>query len=545
MTISYVDKNSGEPKALTLGQDTPYIPSVAAYDQATGRYEFGRAAKSRTGKKDVTLLKGFKMLLPEKDPARLAERGFTGKHTPESVTRRFIGYYLGKALTDLDETAVDELVICAPEIWNDAAGTLDGRLALGRICQQMGCVKHVRIVSEPAAAAAFFAYNYRKTGHTGYNGCILLVDYGGGTLDITLTRVKDVPEGDKDVMEVQILDRCGAGENEDGEIGKAGIVYMETVMAEAIAKAGMPVKKDGRFLKAADELEREIVNRTDAILQEFDVYLDYPEQMAEHMFTYIEYNGKDIPVSYGSMAAVYARVIYPVLDANLKKMKKLMDKRGLDYMNGESDAFKIALVGGFGNFYLVRRQIEEAFRIRVKDKRTEGIIRKREDREQAVSLGAALLAEGSVRLRDTAAYSIGVWNYDPITGDPCLNYAIRYKQDLEYDRVYFARSPADDAPTVIMAPKGGFRNFLINFGDDDRTARPALAKEAFAKKLSHVITNTYHTAVIGFSISQSGVISLHIHDYDLLAGHIDEADHVIELTRYADLFEITDVKRVL
>ena len=544
MTVSYMDKDQNGPRAMTLSQDSPYIPSVAAYDHVTGNYEFGRAAKSRTGRKNVSLFKGFKMLLPETDAEKLAKRGYDPVNTPEHITRLFLENLLKKVLADLNDQVIDRLVVCAPEIWNDGMDTLDGRLILSRICQDMAFVKEVQVVSEPAAATACFAYNYRMKNKKSYNGSILLVDYGGGTLDITLTSVSETTDGEKGAVEVRVLDRTGAGENEDGEIGKAGIVYMETVMAEAIRRSGGSCEPNGRFLKAVDELEKEILSRTDAIMQEFDVYLDYPEQLEAHIFTEIEYQGEDIPISYGLLAETYDRIIRGVLDENLEKMIGCMEKRGIPYMDGNREDFKIALVGGFGNFYLVKKQIENKFRFSVGDRRFSGIIGRREEREQAVSLGAALLADGCIRIRNTAAYSIGLWNYDPITGKPGLNYAIRYKQDLEYDRVYYARSPVDQAPTVIMAPKGGFRNFLINFGESDHTAQPALAKAEFAEKLSHVIANTYHTAVIGFSISQAGVISLHIHDYDFLNDRIAQDDHVIALTRYSDLFEITDVKRI-
>ncbi len=47
------------------------------------------------------------------------------------------------------------------------------------------------------------------------------------------------------------------------------------------------------------------------------------------------------------------------------------------------------------------------------------------------------------------------------------------------------------------------------------------------------------TAVVGFSLDSSGVVSLHIHDYDMLEGRIGEEDHAVELTRLGDLFEVT------
>ena len=59
--------------------------------------------------------------------------------------------------------------------------------------------------------------------------------------------------------------------------------------------------------------------------------------------------------------------------------------------------FKIALVGGFGNFYLVKRQIADKFKLGNNDRRQENILLDRAGCERAISLGAALLAGGCHR----------------------------------------------------------------------------------------------------------------------------------------------------
>ncbi len=48
-----------------------------------------------------------------------------------------------------------------------------------------------------------------------------------------------------------MLERNGAGENEEGRVGEAGIVYMETVMDWAIRRSGLTdgeaPEYDGKF----------------------------------------------------------------------------------------------------------------------------------------------------------------------------------------------------------------------------------------------------------------------------------------------------------
>ncbi len=45
-----------------------------------------------------------------------------------------------------------------------------------------------------------------------------------------------------------------------------------------------------------------------------------------------------------------------------------------------------------------------------------------------------------------------------------MNYAIRYKQEIEVNKVYYARSSIDGEVFVIQAISGGFDKFLINLG---------------------------------------------------------------------------------
>ena len=415
---------------------------------------------------------------------------------------------------------------------------------LRNICRDMKFVKEVKVVSEPAAASAFFAHNFFVTTGKKFEGKILLVDYGGGTLDITLTDVLSGtgPNG-TNTVEIKVLERTGAGENEEREVGKAGIVYMETVMEEAIKRSGIlkDTKEfvyDGKFYKAVDELEQQLQDRTQKIQDVFEEFGLDEEELNEIRFVCIDYRDESVDVTYGLLLEVYNRVIRPVFDEKLRQMIAYMDEEGIQYMDRNQDIFKIALVGGFGNYYLVKKQLEDTFKFNAYDKRRKNIILNKSDCEKAISLGAALLAAGIIGIRNTASYSIGVWAYNA-NKQVCPNYAIRYKQDIVFDKVYFARGSVDNEIIVIQAISGGFDRFLVNFGHHDKTAMVALAKEEFSRKLANVVQNQYHTAVVGFSLDSSGVVSLHIHDYDMLEGRIGEEDHVVELTRLGDLFEVT------
>ena len=50
-------------------------------------------------------------------------------------------------------------------------------------------------------------------------------------------------------------------------------------------------------------------------------------------------------------------------------------EHGIDVYRIKDGNFKIALVGGFGNYYLVRQQMHEKFRFSNRDDKEKGIIR--------------------------------------------------------------------------------------------------------------------------------------------------------------------------
>lgn len=544
-TVSVYREEQKQLEAICQDQGSPFIPSVVALNK--NRYESGKAAKVLTGKKDVKIFKAFKMLLPEKDPEMLAMRGYDEENTPEHIASVFLHDILKKVLEDMHEDRIGKLVVGVPEIWNEGIDTLDGRGVILKIASEFDFVDEVQAVSEPIGASAFFAHNFKISTGKDYEGSILMIDYGGGTLDITLTDVVPTMGGSEDSasVEIKVLERCGAGENQDRKIGKAGIVYMESVVAKAIQNCedfeDEKLVYDSKFYKAVDTLEAELQNLTGTINDTFEEFgIDDMDDLYEENFTYIDYKGSELEISYGLLLEVYNDIIRDVLDEKLNSIIRFMEERNIAYKDSNLEKFKIAIVGGFGNFYLVKRQIKEKFKFSTYDKRTENIILNKSDCEKAISLGTALIAAGKVGIRKTAPFSIGVW---AVTSDRkvSFNYAIRYKQDIEADKVYYARGIKDDAIRAFLALSGRIDKFLINLSDNDSTACQALVKEEYAKKMEDMIKSKGKTAAIGFSINQSDVVSIHVFDYDVMNKKVGTEINRIQLTKFRELFEITAI----
>lgn len=545
-------------KALSEG-GTPFIPSVLAISK--NQISIGKEAKTMMtmpGRRNsVKSFRAFKMMLAEADEKSIRARGFDEEYTPEYVTQEFLEKVLRRILERENETVIDHLVVGVPEIWNNEITTVDGRTRLRDICRRFPFIRRdadgnvcVQIVSEPAAASAYFSYNFKQETGRNFDGRLLLIDYGGGTLDLTLTDVETRPDkAGREGMEIRVLKRTGAGENEEGRVGQAGIAYMETLMENAICEVfpEMAIEHDADFYQAVDMLEAQLQECTSMIKGIFDEYGTNIRKLtedamdeADYFFSRIFYKGMPIDITYQQLVRTYHDVIRGIFEEKLDEVIHFMEERGIDYMNRKDDRFKIVLVGGFGNYYLVQEQVSKKFTVNSMDNRQKHVIQSQEDCEKAISLGSALLASGVIRIRNTAPYSIGVCA--EAGNGISLTYGLYLNQDIEFNKVYFQRDEYGDY-VVLLSLSGGIHRFIINTHDDKRAAMIVRPKPEFRNKLGKVITNRDSTAVVGFSVDSSGVLSLHIHDYDSILDKISSRGERIELTNFKELFDVQVLER--
>ena len=526
------DRNISE--ALSLDGISPYIPSVVSYNTRKNEYKYGKSAKNLTGNKNVIIFKAFKMLLNEQmSEENLRKRNYDPENTPEKIASFFLEKVLKSALAKTGDDHIGRLVIGVPEVWGQSLNTFDGRTALSRICRSFDFVEKAEVVSEPAAASAFFAYNYKIISKKNFDGRVLLIDYGGGTLDITLTRV--VSKGDS--MEVKVEKRDGAGENIDKEIGNAGIRYMEKVVECAIRRSGLfedtdKIEYDGSFLRAVDELEEALMSDAETVEDTFKELEFTPDALEDEELLELDYKDECVIVTYKHLKDVYDEIISGVLKEKLEAVTADTDTY--------EDNFKIGIVGGFGNFYLVKKQIFDMFSISSKDERTEGIIVNSEDRERAISLGASLLADGLISIRKTAEFSIGIYAFSA-DNTIAKYYAIKYRQELEYDKIYYATdAKGNDVPYYV--PNGTIDKFLVNFSDNEDDAFGANPKAELLEKLKNLVDNEMMMATVGFSIDPTESITIHIFDYEWETGKRSEKPvKSIRLSTIKSMFDVVDL----
>ena len=414
---------------------SPCQDSVVVKNQ-DGSLTFGLLARENIGRKDKTVYKGFKMMLAETNKNVLKARGYDDEFTPDRIVKEYIDDLLHRYITNNNQEKIDKVVIGVPDIWFSDKSTIDCRTILEDIVEQLPYVDKVELVSEPAAACAFFVENYKKCKGKAFNGKILMIDYGGGTLDIALCNVQEKGQ----CSEVSVIKRCGAGLNEEGFIGKAGIAFIESVVKLALAPSGLSADEmisNRYFYRCVNSVETALMSQMRKIKDTFDFAVLSDREFMPDLFHTIEFDGEEYDITYGMLAKAYNEIISPVLDEKLDEM--------IDYMHNNGIIVdKIAPVGGFCNFYLTQEHIERKFAKGAGDKRFSDIINDRRDCEKAISYGAALIAEDIIGFKRLSPYYLG---FGRGSKNELLQayYVINKGEDIEYDEpVFLKREDGED-----------------------------------------------------------------------------------------------------
>lgn len=545
--LSTYDELDDRVNPFLVEGGSPYIPSIACLDSRGRNLLFGETAKGELGANpSLHAYRAFKMLLPENDPATLASHGYTGANSPKSVAREFLTHYITSVAYEEEIDHFDNVVICVPEIWTRKLATMSGRAILRDICEEMTLdgrklINNVKIVTEPAAASAYYAYNYRKRTGSNYIGKILVIDYGGGTLDISLADVKNCAQPDcPNAMEIDILERTGAGENHTRRIGNAGLAYMEEVVRVALQAAGhQNISMDGKFHQSVIALERYLTNRVNARKLSDLVKIKARRNLAKLAdengeFCCIKYGTQVISITYSMLYTAYAAVIQPVLKEQLEVVTKdFLNPRHINPL-AQTDTFKIAVVGGFGQFALVQTQIRQYFGISNSD--LDITVGAAAGKQDAISYGAALIASGVITMSKTSKYSIGL--RVSRNGQKTFNLAIKYRQPIDYSEIYHIGYPNEWEPIVYGGPASDENNkpwiFAINEGNDLKKAYEMVPLPEKRAQLDAIDQGLYF---IGFSVDESDFYTFYAFPRDPETGkRIETPAAHLSLGNFTDIF---------
>ena len=164
-----------------------YIPTVVAYkgDEVC----IGHIAKKNITKKGYESYEYFKLRLGS-DANTVIENK---TKTPTEVTADYIRELLSEYRRVQNIDSIDGVVMTVPETWFREESNRTARENIEKIYEDLGfdIESQFQLESEPVAAAGYFCWAYEQSKEKNpqgdkFNGFITVVDYGGGTLDVTL-----------------------------------------------------------------------------------------------------------------------------------------------------------------------------------------------------------------------------------------------------------------------------------------------------------------------------------------------------------------------
>jgi molecular chaperone DnaK (HSP70) len=330
------------------------------------------------------------------------------------------------------EGQIDELVLTVPvqsferylKWLRDETALVDRNSGLG--------VQRLRVVDESTAAA--LGYQVRTPGEL-----ILVFDFGGGTLDVSLVRMPMADEGSGVLLE--------PGKPHGGRHSRAG----EEAEARVVAKAGRVLGGDDVDHWLLDEiLERNGVNRSAV----GDVYTQLKLAAEAAKIRLSEHESAEVsvfdPDTYRAFRGAITRTqledvleqhdFYQMIQKTLDKVMRGARARGIF----PEDVGAVLMVGGSSQIPSVRRMLRTMF----------GAERVHEHKPfEAVAHGALGLAAG-LGLDDFLYHSYGVRHLSPITGrhewEEIIPAGTRYPLDEPYRLILTASRDGQEALELVI-----------------------------------------------------------------------------------------------
>lgn len=367
-----------------------------------------------------------------------------------------------------------------------------------------------------AAIQAFLVQRLRESGQKDPDIQLLLID---DALALRLVSVRSAEDAEGiPVLESVVLD-------EQRREGPESI--FREYLGEVVRMA-FPGREIGEAKEAVSYLFRETEERFSEINQVFRECGTEDLEELDMEFTVLSLDGESAEVSYAILLESYNRLIREGLSGRLQKILNTLERKRIAYRDRRGAHFRICHMGVFGGFYLVRKQVEDAFRFSSRDKRRIDFVQNPKDCQRAAAVGAQMLSKGQVAEGERAPYSIG-------TEDG--NYAIRCGQLIVRDRAYYPKSSKDGSYLVTYLPEEAITRFAVSEGAGEYNAGIRTLKKEWEDRLSKVWPKEFPMAVIGFSMDSLGVPRIHIRKYDFMEGKLGEREVSLKLAVPGELFE--------
>ena len=440
------------------GNNLNTFPTIIAYRNADDPIRIGVAAQRVKFSPQFDVYSNLKLKLDAQ-----ARNKYNRQHSVYEATRDFIGSTIGEYVF-FHNAPPSRIVFTIPDSWGKDVFRHSSLMFLEQIISDIGFDVDTQIsfCSEPVAAAAYYC---KEICQNNFNGSLLIVDMGGGTIDLTLCEIKS---GDK----ILVKRRCGEfGKTSAGCSGEA----FDFEMTKRIIKAHKLnlVPNSIEFFKLKNSFEVAKIsdaNNLDKILREYyaaseTVRKKFGKNTALEV---MDSNYNMFSVTVEDIVENFDNINRPVLKKCVNEMLDCCREEKISTDNAEN--FRVILTGGFSNLYCVEATVRETLGAPIcgKDMRFDSGI-KRESRSTAIAHGAAIIANDKVIIDELFQKNVGFFCYDVFDGDSRKFTLLKSKslvKDLReptyLDRLLNGESICEDSSlTIFIEENSDTKLFLV------------------------------------------------------------------------------------
>ena len=330
-------------------------PSVVALDD-NNEVIVGKVAKERLVTHPDKTVAQFKRFMGTSHKILLGNSTYTAEELSSFIIRKLVD----DAETFLGEK-VDEVIVSVPAYFNDAqryATKLAGKFA---------GINIDRIINEPSAAALA-----KKLESEIDDDSFIVVDFGGGTLDISVVELFD------NVVEIVSI----AGDNRLGGEDFTGAIAEEFMHVNQLKKESISREFYSKILLQAEKTKLDLNEKEEAQMSVFDHNKEYRLDLSYQRF-------------------------YELCHPLLVRVKAVMDRALMDARNSQVSSDNFVFVGGTSKLRLVQDFLSFCINQGVE---VSG------DPDKMIARGCALLAgikerQGEIRdllLSDICPFTLGI-----------------------------------------------------------------------------------------------------------------------------------------
>lgn len=485
--LSFYNKKLDVIEAWKMGgsDGRNYIPSILTIDENT--IFIGEEAKNCLVSSIGESYSKFKILLHEDNIEKLHNYNYKNK-TPKEAAKQYIETLLESYKKEQDVNSIKSIVITVPEIWLE--DDMRGRATLNQIVEELGLSSSL-LISEPVAAGSYFIKNYKDKHNSSFNGHLLVFDYGGGTLDVTLLKANN--------ENIQILKRSGQGNDKD-EIGKAGVLFDEKVVMQLYRdKFNKELEKNStEYYRLVLDFEAKKIINKNLIAKSIERY-NKNIALDSKVFE-ITSNSGVLEVKSSILVKVFDEILKQDIINSLTTIQTSFSINAVDLDN--PDKFRVLMVGGFSNFYLSQKAVKDFFNSKTDSDNRFNTHLTESDITLAISKGAALIANHMVTVEKRYPITIGILYFKKDSEGKLSNYI---------EKVFIKDELVENTNKVfskLNIIKAG--NITLYLENDNESFKIKLNKQA--EEIFPDFEDSINSWNIGFSMDINRFYYLHIKD---------------------------------